>query len=157
MSKSSQNLFTTPFFIFFTYLVAFMMNPSLLGTSRREETGICQKNHQKICHCYIYIKSNRRISCASLSYTITTSLLQKAETEIGRFVWQTNWMIENQKETFSQRQIFNQDIFYIQFLKSQLIYLFQSTFTQNFFHITSFTFVDCKGQTKTYHYWKKLV
>ena len=65
MSKSSQNLFTTPFFIFFTYLVAFMMNPSLLGTSRREETGICQKNHQKICHCYIYIKSNRRISCAS--------------------------------------------------------------------------------------------
>ena len=97
MSKSSQNLFTTPFFIFFTYLVAFMMNPSLLGTSRREETGICQKNHQKICHCYIYIKSNRRISCASLSYTITTSLLQKAETKIGRFVWQTNWMIENKK------------------------------------------------------------
>ena len=118
MSKLSQNLFTTPFFIFFfTYLVAFMMNPSLLGTSRREETGICQKNHQKICHCYIYIKSNRRISCASLSYTITTSLLQKAKTEIGRFVWLTNWMIENKSIIIFSKttNFYHLNIFFIQF------------------------------------------
>ena len=117
MSKLSQNLFTTLFFIFF-HLFSCVYDESQF-TGNLEEGGdrYLPKNHQKICHCYIYIKSNRRISCASLSYTITTSLLQKAETEIGRFVWLTNWMIENKSIIIFSKttNFYHLNIFFIQF------------------------------------------